>query len=77
MGNVQEWLDKGIIGKGGEGFENIPIDEARYYDVKVKRNYEIYKTFYEDKELEDGMHKDFKNWLNNYARQLKEFKRNF
>ena len=77
MGNVQDWLDKGIIGKGGEGFENIPIDEARYYDVKVKRNYEIYKTFYEDKELKDGMHKDFKNWLSNYARQLKEFKRNF
>lgn len=77
MGNVQEWLDQGIIGKAGKGFENIPIDEARYYDVKVKRNYEVYKTFYEEKEIKDGMHKEPKVWFSNYFRQVKEFLRDF
>ncbi|MDO5017829.1 MAG: lytic transglycosylase domain-containing protein [Lagierella massiliensis] len=77
MGNVQKWLDDGLIGKGGEGFENIPIDEARYYDIKVKKNYEIYKTFYQGEELENGMHDRPKVWLDNYFRQIKEFLRDF
>ncbi|MFY9284393.1 MAG: lytic transglycosylase domain-containing protein [Miniphocaeibacter sp.] len=72
MGNVQEWIDTEIVGKNGKGLENIPIDEARYYIVKVNNNYEAYKKLYGDTKLEDGIQKSPKTWLNNYFIQIKD-----
>lgn len=66
MGNVQSWIDKKIVGKNGMGLENVPIEEARNYVVKVNKHYDVYKNFYNGRELVDGMEKSPKTWFRNY-----------
>ena len=46
LGNVQEWIKKGIIRKDGTDIENIPFKETSMYVRKVIRSYEIYKKLY-------------------------------
>ena len=46
-GNVQKWIEQGIIGKKGEAIENIPFKETNNYVRKINRNYKIYKELYE------------------------------
>ncbi|MDD7305172.1 MAG: lytic transglycosylase domain-containing protein [Peptoniphilaceae bacterium] len=48
IGNVDEWIKKGIIDKNDPNVNNIPIDETRQYVTKVTANYEVMKTFYKD-----------------------------
>lgn len=42
-GNVDKWIEEGIIKADGTDVENIPYKETNNYIRKVMRNYKIYK----------------------------------
>ena len=46
MGNVNEWVEKGIINENGTDIENIPFAETKMYVKKILQNYDIYKDIY-------------------------------
>ena len=45
-GNVDRWIQQGIIQKDGSNAENIPYRETNNYVRKILRDYEIYKELY-------------------------------
>lgn len=42
-GNVDKWIENGIIKEDGSDIENIPFKETNNYVRKIIRDYEIYK----------------------------------
>ena len=48
LGNVQKWINEGIIQPTGSDIENIPFKETNMYVRKIMKNYEIYKKLYLD-----------------------------
>ena len=46
LGNVQKWINEGIIKADGSDMENIPFKETNMYVRKIIKNYEIYKRLY-------------------------------
>ena len=46
LGNVQRWIQDGIIKEDGSDIENIPFKETNMYVRKIINTYEIYKTLY-------------------------------
>ena len=46
IGNVNSWIDKGLIRDDGSDIENVPISETNIYVRKVLKNYRIYKELY-------------------------------
>lgn len=46
LGNVQKWINEGIIKPDGSDIENIPFKETNLYVRKIIKNYEIYKKIY-------------------------------
>ena len=46
LGNVQKWIQEGIIQEDGSDIENIPFKETNMYVRKVLKTYEIYKKLY-------------------------------
>ncbi len=44
IGNVDRWIDEGIIKKDGTDIEKIPYKETNNYVRKVMRNYKVYKV---------------------------------
>ena len=46
LGNVQKWIQEGIIKSDGSDIENIPFKETNLYVRKIIKNYEIYKDLY-------------------------------
>lgn len=47
LGNVQEWINNGIIKKDGSDIENIPYKETNNYVRKILKNYQMYLKIYE------------------------------
>ena len=47
MGNLDKWLDEGIIDGEGKNIENIPFAETKNYVKKILQNYRIYKEIYD------------------------------
>ena len=47
-GNVDNWINKGIIKKDGSDLENIPFKETNNYVRKILRDYDIYVDLYND-----------------------------
>lgn len=45
-GNVQKWIDDGIIKSDGSNIENIPFKETNTYVRKILNDYKIYKEIY-------------------------------
>jgi len=45
-GNVDKWIEQGILKKDGSNIEQIPFKETNNYVRKVIRNYRIYKDIY-------------------------------
>lgn len=43
IGNVNKWIEEGIIKEDGSDIENIPFKETQNYVRKVIRNYRIYE----------------------------------
>ena len=46
IGNVDSWLEKGIINKDGSNIENIPYKETNMYVRKTVKAYTIYNELY-------------------------------
>ena len=46
IGNLNTWIEKGIINKDGTNIEDIPFKETNSYVRKIVRDYEIYKELY-------------------------------
>ena len=47
IGNVNSWIDKGLVKSDGSDIENVPFSETNIYVRKVLRNYRIYKQLYD------------------------------
>lgn len=47
LGNVQEWINSGIIKSDGSDIENIPYKETSNYVRKILKNYQMYLKIYE------------------------------
>ena len=45
-GNVDSWINKGIIKEDGSDLENIPFKETNNYVRKILRDYDIYVDLY-------------------------------
>lgn len=45
-GNVDKWIETGVLKKDGSNAENIPFKETNNYVRKILRDYEIYKQLY-------------------------------
>ena len=46
MGNLDNWLEQGIIDDQGENIDNIPFSETKNYVKKILQNYQVYKEIY-------------------------------
>ena len=46
IGNVQNWIENGIIKEDGSDIENIPFKETNMYVRKILNTYEKYKEIY-------------------------------
>lgn len=46
IGNVDNWIEQGIIKEDGSDIENIPFKETNNYVRKIIRDYKIYKNLY-------------------------------
>ena len=46
IGNVNDWIEKGIIRKDGSDIENIPYKETNMYVRKIINNYKMYQNLY-------------------------------
>ena len=47
LGNIQKWIQEGIIREDGSDIENIPFKETNIYVRKIIKTYELYKKIYE------------------------------
>ena len=50
IGNVNTWIETGIIKEDGSDIENIPYKETNMYVRKILRNYRMYLKIYKTKE---------------------------
>ena len=46
-GNVDNWIQKGILKEDGSDIENVPYKETNNYVRKILKDYKIYKELYE------------------------------
>ena len=46
-GNVNKWIEKGIIKEDGSDIENIPFKETNIYVRKILQSYNIYQRLYD------------------------------
>lgn len=46
MGNLDQWIEQGIMDRQGENIENIPFPETKNYVKKILQNYKIYQEIY-------------------------------
>ncbi len=46
LGNVQKWINEGIIKEDGSNIEDIPFKETNMYVRKIIKTYEMYKRLY-------------------------------
>lgn len=70
IGNVDNWIDNGILQRSNVDITKIPVKETRQYVQKVNSNYKILKTFYKDKLPDDDQ---LDNRLKLSFRNYKEF----
>ena len=47
LGNVQKWIQEGVIKEDGNDIENIPFKETNLYVRKIIKTYDLYKKLYE------------------------------
>ena len=48
LGNVQKWINEGVIKPDGSDIENIPFKETNMYVRKIIKNYETYQKLYKE-----------------------------
>ena len=47
IGNVNKWIEEGIIKSDGSDIENIPFKETNTYVRRILKDYKIYKKLYD------------------------------
>ena len=47
-GNVNKWIEDGIIKKDGSNIEKVPFKETNKYVRTILRNYRIYREIYQN-----------------------------
>ena len=50
IGNVDKWIEEGILNSDGSNVENIPYNETNMYVRRILNNYKVYKICYENNE---------------------------
>lgn len=68
IGNVDKWIDEGILDPLNPDVLDIPFEETRQYVTKIDANYDVYKKFYKnglpnDKQLSDLRQLAFDNFM--------------
>lgn len=53
-GNVNKWLQNSEFSKDGKNLDYIPFKETELYIKKINLNYNIYKTLYGDKLIDNN-----------------------
>ena len=48
VGNVDKWIDEGLIDPVDPNTQNIPFEETRQYVTKIDANYDVDKKFYKN-----------------------------
>lgn len=48
IGNVNKWIENGIIKSDGSDIENIPYKETNMYVRKIINNYKMYQSIYSE-----------------------------
>ena len=48
IGNVNKWIEDGIIKEDGSNIENIPYKETNNYVRGILRDYAIYRNLYKE-----------------------------
>ena len=48
IGNVDNWIQEGVIKEDGSDIENVPFKETNNYARKILRDYNIYKKLYKE-----------------------------
>ena len=48
IGNVDKWIDEGVVDPVDPDPQDIPFEETRQYVVKIDANYDVYKKFYKN-----------------------------
>ena len=48
IGNVNKWINSGIIKADGSNIENIPFKETNTYVRRILKNYKMYKKLYKE-----------------------------
>lgn len=51
IGNVNTWIEDGVIKSDGSDIENIPYKETNMYVRKIIRNYKMYKEIYKEEKV--------------------------
>lgn len=78
MGNVQSWLKDERYSKDGETLHAIPFSETSHYVRKVDASYNIYKIFYEGKDMATIENMGvFRRTLTNYFQTIRYFAKSF
>lgn len=68
IGNVDKWIEDGIIDKYNPDVSKIPVKETRQYVIKINANYDLMQVFYEDglptkKDLSNRKKLSVKNYI--------------
>lgn len=58
-GNVNKWLKNFEFSKDGKNLEYIPFKETEMYIKKVGFNYNVYKTLYKDKSIDNNINYNY------------------
>lgn len=75
IGNVDKWIEEGIIDRYDPDITKIPIEETRQYVIKINANYDLMKVFYENGLPTDEQLSNRKNLaINNYKSFIKKIK---
>lgn len=48
IGNVDKWIEEGVVDPVDPDSQDIPFEETRQYVVKIDANYDVYKKFYKN-----------------------------
>lgn len=48
IGNVDKWIEEGVVDPVDPDPQDIPFEETRQYVVKIDANYDVYKKFYKN-----------------------------
>lgn len=70
FGNVDKWINEGILKGNSSDYDNIPFNETKNYIKKVKNTYRLNKIIYDKYYLDKDSNRWQRSW-NTYLELLK------